>query len=301
MLKRQRSGSVVCRSCGQLVGVNDESCYHCGARYPGLWGWAPVLRRMGGDDLGFVKVTIGTCVVLYLASLLISALFVQGWSPMQGGLLSILGGSQESLFLLGSAGIDPVWRFGRWWTLLSAGWLHGSVLHIFFNMYWVRTLAPPVARLFGPGRMVIIYTVASVMGFLFSSCGLVVLDKLLPVGLTLLIAKVMGVARYTVGASAALMGLLGALVYYGRRGGSTEIGRWAWGYAILFLVFGLVMSGVDNWAHAGGFLGGWLAARVLDPLKPERLDHLVGAVICLGLTLLAILASVVTGLGVLGR
>ena len=107
------------------------------------------------------------------------------------------------------------------------------------------------------------------------------LSFVLPGGLVSILGHVMGVAQFTVGASAALMGLLGALVYYGRRGGSTEIGRWAWGYAIFFFVFGLIVPNVDNWAHLGGFLGGWLTARVLDPLKPERLDHLVGAVICL--------------------
>lgn len=293
MLKRQRSGSVVCRSCGRLVGVNDETCINCGARYPGLWGWAPALRRLGGDDLGFVTVTIGACVLLYLASLVVSALFVPGWSPMGGGFLSILSGSGQSLYLLGSSGATPFWDLGRWWTLLSAGWLHGGLLHIFFNMYWVRRLAPPVAKLYGPGRMVIIYTVSSVVGFFVSSTGPRVLAALL---------GQMPEPRFSVGASAALMGLLGALVYYGRRGGSTQVGEWAWGYAILFLVFGLVMGGgVDNWAHVGGFVGGWLAGRLLDPLKPERLDHLVGALVCLVAALLAVLASVVTGLGVLGR
>lgn len=301
MLRRQRTGSVVCRSCGQLVGVNDERCFNCGARYPALFGWAPMLRRLGGDDLGFVKITLGVCAVLYLGSLLISALFVQGWSPFSGGFLNILGADRASLFLLGSAGIQPVWGAGRWWTVLSAGWLHGSLLHIFFNMYWVRLLAPPVARLYGPGRMVILYTAASVTGFLFSSCALVLLDMVMPSGLTLLVGRVMGVAQFTVGASAALMGLLGALVYYGRRGGSTEIGRWAWGYVIFFGVFGLLVPNVDNWAHLGGFLGGWLAARLLDPLQAERLDHLVGAVICLAATLLAILASVLTGIPMVFR
>ena len=301
MFERQRSGSVVCRSCGQLVGVSDERCYNCGSRYPALWGWAPVLRRFGGDDLGFAQLTIGLCAVLYLASLLVSSLFTAGWSPMRGGFLSILGASNESLFLLGSSGIEPVWRFGRWWTVLSAGWLHGSVIHIGFNMYWVWILARPVARLYGPGRMIIVYVGSSVVGFLAGSLGPVALDLLLPGFLVRGITVVMGVPFYTVGASAALMGLLGALVHYGRRGGSTEVGRWAWGYVVLFLVFGLVIPRVDNWAHAGGFLGGWLLARLLDPMKPERLDHLATALGLLAVSLLAVLASVITGWGILAR
>ena len=277
MLGRQRSGSVVCRSCGRLVGVNDTTCYECGARYPGLWGFAPVFRRLG-EDLGFTKLTIGVCTLLYVASLLLN---VQGIGMR--GFLGILSPAPETTFLLGAAGRIPVLRYGRWWTVLSAGWLHGSLLHIFFNMYWVRTLAPPVARLYGAGRMVIIYTVGSVLGFVLSSTAPYV-------------PLIGGAAPLTLGASAALMGLLGALVYYGRRGGSSEVSRWAWGYAIFFFVFGLVAQGVDNWAHLGGFAGGWIAARLLDPLKPERIDHIVAALVCLGASALAVLASVLTAM-----
>jgi hypothetical protein len=53
------------------------------------------------------------------------------------------------------------------------------------------------------------------------------------------------------------------------------------------------MWGVDNYAHAGGFVGGYLAGMWLDPLRKERGDHLLGAVICLVLTTLAIIASMV--------
>ena len=44
----------------------------------------------------------------------------------------------------------------------------------------------------------------------------------------------------------------------------------------------LLVPGVDNWAHAGGFIGGYFCAKWLDPLKPERGDHvLIGAVLFL--------------------
>jgi rhomboid protease GluP len=67
-------------------------------------------------------------------------------------------------------------------------------------------------------------------------------------------------------------------------------------YILMLVVYGLMLPGIDNYAHAGGFGGGYLAAMVLDPLKPERIDHIVIALICLGLSLLAVIASVVTGL-----
>ena len=290
MLGRQTTGSVVCRSCGRLVGVRDARCYECGARNPSLWGWAPAFRRLG-EDLGFTWIAVGTCVFLYLTALALDPSAIRA-----GGFLGFLSPGHESGFLLGSAGSVPVLDYGRWWTVLSAGWLHGSLLHIFFNMYWVRLLAPGVARLYGAGRMVIIYVVASVVGFTLSSILPTFLKVLLPPVLARPLLGVMGDAPLTLGASAALMGLLGALIHYGRRGGSSEVGRWAWGYAVFFFIFGLVVPRVDNWAHLGGFLGGYVMGRVLDPLKPERIDHLVLALILLALSGLAIVASVITGL-----
>ena len=55
------------------------------------------------------------------------------------------------LFRFGASGAIPVFRFDRWWTIFSAGWLHGGLLHIFFNMLWVRQLAPETAELYGAG------------------------------------------------------------------------------------------------------------------------------------------------------
>ena len=59
---------------------------------------------------------------------------------------------------------------GRWWTVLSASWLHGNLLHILFNMMWVRDLGPATADVIGPARTVVVYVVAGVCGFTLSSC-----------------------------------------------------------------------------------------------------------------------------------
>jgi rhomboid protease GluP len=109
-----------------------------------------------------------------------------------------------------------------------------------------------------------------------------------------------GGARLTVGASAPIFGLLGALVCYGRRMGSSHIGATAWQYAVILFVFGLIFPGVDNYAHAGGFAGGYLAGIVLNPSRPERIDHIVIALVCLAATFAALLLSVVTALPMLG-
>jgi len=283
MFNRQRTGSVVCPSCGNLVGVNDESCYNCGRRNPGMWGFAPLLRRLG-NDFGFTPVVIGGCAVLYVLTLLAS-----GGQIGMNGLFSLLSPSSQALFLFGASGAMPVFVFGRWWTILSAGWLHGNLLHIVFNMMWVRQLGPATGQLYGASRLVIIYTVGGAMGFLLSSLA----GALLP-GVPFI-----GGASFTIGASAPIFGLLGALVRYGHRTGSSLVRGQAWSWALTLFVFGLFMPGVDNWAHAGGFAGGYLAAMWLDPLKPERADHMLIALVCLGLTFASIAASLVQGLSLL--
>jgi rhomboid protease GluP len=283
MFKRQRTGSVVCASCGSLVGVNDEQCYTCGRRNPGLWGFAPLLRRLG-NDFGFVTLVVYGCTVLYVATLLVTVLY--GGDILGGGIFGMLAPASVIARAFGASGAVPVFVDGMWWTILSAGWLHGSALHILFNMMWVRQLGPAVADIYGAARMVIIYTIAGAVGFLISS-----LAGYYLAGIPIPILRGAGT---TLGASAPIFGLLGALVHYGRRGGSSLVGGQALQYAIVLFVFGLIMAGVDNYAHAGGFIGGYAASMWLDPLKRERMDHFVGAVACLAATALAIIASLVS-------
>ena len=56
-----------------------------------------------------------------------------------------------------------------WWTVLSAGWLHGSALHILFNMMWVRQLGPATADIYGAGPHGHHLHVVERVGFLLSS------------------------------------------------------------------------------------------------------------------------------------
>src|SRR5512146_1052274 len=115
MFKRQRTGSVVCPSCGNLVGVNDERCYNCGRWNPGMWGYAPLLRRLG-NDLGFTSLVIGGCSVLYLASLVVSGRSLL----LVGGPMTFLVPSQFAIIILGASGAEPVLGLGWWWTIFSA-------------------------------------------------------------------------------------------------------------------------------------------------------------------------------------
>jgi len=241
-----------------------------------MFGFGSTLKKLG-KDLGVVEMVVGGCVLLYLLTLVTD---MQGIRA--GGMLSFLSPSTDALRRFGASGALPVIRDGRWWTVLSAGWLHGGAIHILFNMMWVRNLAPICVAIYGPSRTVILYTVSSMLGFILSTLGLFA---------PRLLAVVMGRGVLTVGASAAVFGLLGATVYAGRRGIASALGRQMWMYAIVLFVFGLVFPGVDNWAHLGGFIGGFGMGKWLDPFKREGTDHMVIALICLVATVAAIAAS----------
>jgi rhomboid protease GluP len=280
LFRRQTSGSVVCPSCGRLVGVKDERCFNCGRLRPGMLGFAPMLRNLG-DEQAITRLVVGACVALYLAMLLYD---LRGVSLTLG--FGLLAPSGISAFLFGAAGYEPVLRYGRWWTVLSAGWLHGNLLHIGFNMMFAWQLLPVVIRCYGAGRAIILYVSSSVFGFLLSTLAVFLpfqLPFLSPGGITL-------------GASAANLGMLGAMVWYGRRAGNSYLGQQMLAYAVANIAMGFAFPGIDNWAHIGGFASGWGLARWLDPAREERGDHLAIALVLLLLSALSIVASVVFGL-----
>ncbi|MGH7317870.1 MAG: rhomboid family intramembrane serine protease [Candidatus Rokuibacteriota bacterium] len=245
--------------------MDANVCFYCGARRPGLWGFGPVASRLIGR-LDFARAVMVVCVVAYVVSILLDPrAALSARSPFD-----LLSPGFGALVTLGMTGAAP-WAAGWWWTLLTAIYLHGSLLHLVFNLLWVHQLAPPVEEIFGPARLVIIFTVAGVAGFVLSN--------------------VVGLA-WTVGASGAVFGLLGAMVAYGRTRGGTfglavlrQYGQWA---AIMF-IFGFFMTGVNNWGHAGGFVGGYLAALALGHGERQRELglHRVAALAAVGLTLLA--------------
>lgn len=294
MFERQKSGSVVCPSCGKLVGVQEKECPFCGRTRPGMFGLTKAFRDLG-LDLSFSDMILWACGLVYILSLMRdpSALF-------EGGLMRMLSPSNASAELFGMTGVRQVLGEGRWWTVLSAGWIHGGLLHIGFNLYALRFLGPIAAKLYGQGRFLIIYTVASAAGFtlsvavgwgfqsIFSSMGCIagIVSLLLGPG------AIFG----SLGASAGLTGLIGALLYYGRRGGSRALAQQARTWVISILVFGILIPGIDNWAHMGGILGGYLMAKILDPLKPERTDHVIVGLICFAVSLGAVAFSVIRGL-----
>jgi rhomboid protease GluP len=235
---RQRSGSLVCAGCGKLISIDERQCPYCGKWRPGPFGFAPALRRAVGDRLDLTTGIIGTCALLYLAALALqpSAVLDGG-----GGVLGFLSPGGKALYELGMTG-GVAWQQGWWWTLVTATYLHGGLLHILFNMLWVRELVPPVAQVFGAARTFVLFNAAGAVGFLASN---------------------VASGAPSIGASGAIFGRLVALIVYGRRRGIAMLTAQAWRWALLLFVFGLLVPSVNNWAHAGGFVGGAVAATLV--------------------------------------
>src|SRR5262245_16927144 len=125
---RKRTGAVVCPNCGRLVDVNEPECPFCGRPAPGLFGYGPALQKwMSGFDLSLA--IIGVCVILYVLTLIIDP----GAILKSAGLFDILAPSTRALFVLGMTGSFAIAE-GRWWTLITAVFLHGSLLHLLFNL-----------------------------------------------------------------------------------------------------------------------------------------------------------------------
>lgn len=139
---------------------------------------------------------------------------------------------------------------GQFWRLFTPMFLHGSILHLAFNMYALFIFGPGLERHYGHGRFVALFLLAgfagNVISFMFS-------------------------AAPSLGSSTAIFGLLGAegvFLYHNQRllGGSA---RRALNNIIVIAVINFVIGlqpGIDNWGHLGGLLGGTLFAWLGGPL-----------------------------------
>ncbi len=264
---RQTQGSLVCAQCGKLIGINEPSCPYCGAWRPGLYGFAPALQRLVGQRLDFVSLIVMTCVTMYAISLLLdlSAAF------SGGGLLSIASPGTRALYQLGMTG-GIAWGQDWWWTLFTANYLHGGLLHIVFNMMWIRNLAPAATEVYGPARAFVVFNIAGVVGFYLSN-------------------EMSGAP--TIGASGGIFGLLAALIVHGRSRGSSMMTTQLWQWAGVLFLFGFLMPGINNWAHGGGFLGGWVAAQLMgfSGEQRESTGVIITALACIAVTALGIWLS----------
>ena len=265
---------MICPSCRSLINTDEARCPYCNAYRPGLWGIGPALARIFGNQIDVLTLIPAACIALFVLSLLLD---LGAALQMRGGLFGMLSPGQRPLLALGMTANLPQYQ-APWWTVLTATYLHGGLLHILFNVMWIRQLGPEVGRAYGPARFFIIFTAGGAVGFILSNAFS---------------------GAPTIGASGAIFGLFAALIVYGRwHGGSmmAMMTRQIWQWAIMLFIFGFMMSGVNNYAHAGGFIGGWVASRLLvsGSGRGEGRFAILAALILLGLTGLGFVLSVYT-------
>lgn len=273
-MRRPARKSILCPNCRKLISADEPRCPHCSIKTPGSpFKNNPLTRSWGqGDQL--VRLVIYANMGMFIFSLLISkGIMTGGFNP-----LSMLSPSPPGLAVLGATGTIMVQDAG-WWTLVSASYLHGGVLHIFFNMMAFNQIAPLITRLYGTYRFFTIFTVSGIGGFFISYLS--------------------GIA-ITVGASAALCGLIGAAIYYGKsRGGlfGQTIYKQVGGWAIGILLIGFMIPQINNSAHIGGMVFGGLSAYMLGyhEKKREGATHRIYATACMVVTILVLILALFRG------
>jgi len=255
---------ILCPRCRTLIGSEEDSCSRCGTARSAPW-WRVISWTRGAlDGDWLVSAIIAANVIYFVVSLAVSV--------MTGGISGILSPGQTSLMLLGATGTVPIDHYGRFWTLLSANYLHGGLLHLIFNVMALRQIGPWVINEYGASRMFVIYTLGGIFGFWVSY---------------------MAGVPFTIGASASVCSLIGSLLYFGKSSGGiygSSVYREVSGWVISLLVFGLIFPGINNWGHGGGILGGILCGMLLGygVRRRENSFHHLLALLC-GVATVAVL------------
>jgi len=267
--------SILCPGCRKLIGSDEPVCPYCGLARPGMYNKAGLISKML-TSFDPVKIIIYINIAFYILALLLNPSGVFSGS----GVFDLLAPSGKSLFLLGATGTVPVLQFNHYWTLISASFLHGSILHIIFNMMALAQLGPFIVREFGLYRFFNIYILTGIAGYIVS---------------------VLFGVPFTIGASASLCGLIGAIIYYGKsRGGyyGQAIFKQAMGWVAGLVIFGILISGINNWAHGGGLVSGIIFAFLMgyNEQKQETVRHRFLAYACVLITAAVLIWSVVYSL-----
>jgi rhomboid protease GluP len=262
----------MCPQCRAFITTDDKICPYCNnAVAP-----KPYVARTPSDAMGglipharFITVLIVLINTgLYIATVL---------SSMRSG-GTALDLDPRTLLDFG-AKYGPAIAAGQWWRLITAGYLHGSLLHILMNMWVLFDLGAQVEESYGGARYLVMYFVSNITGFLASL-------YLLP--------------ALSIGASAAIFGLIGGMIAMGVRE------RGSYGAAVRkvymrWAIYGLVLSlipGTDWAAHVGGLAGGFVIGFITGtPGRTAIVERIwqVAAGISLALTGLAFF-DMVTGL-----
>ena len=248
----------LCPACGTLVGATATKCHQCGASM--RFSFAAASKSLGRwmpqtSPVTYAVLTI--CCVMFGLSMVITARTHGLASPSGGplGMLTNLGGIAPDVngrlgaSLRWGGYVDQPGDFAQPWRLITAIFLHGSILHIVFNMWVLMDIGPMVEELYGSARYLFLYVASGAAGYLLSSA----------------------VGNLSVGASGSLLGLVGVLLAAttGRKSLAAQSLRSALiRWLVYIAVLGLIMRSTDNFAHLGGLASGYLLGRVMPDRQP---------------------------------
>ena len=235
----------MCPHCRAFITIKDRVCPYCNEAL------AP---KQSGESTGLLAGFIpharfNTVIILLInfGLYMATALF----SMNSGNEQAFLNLDPRTLVAFG-AKFTPLLAQGEWWRLVTAGFLHGGILHILMNSWVLFDLGAQVEEFYGASRMLVIYFVGTVLGFYASAWWSPVVS---------------------VGASAGICGLIGAMIAFGvhsRTGLGAAIRGMYIRWAIYVLVFGLLTQFTDNAAHIGGLAGGFGVAYIAGTPGPIR-------------------------------
>jgi membrane associated rhomboid family serine protease len=231
-----RETFVSCSECGRPICAECMTPAPVGQRCPEHSGQPQGVRRVSsgmrrGSFEGVGAICTKALVALNVLIYLITA--------SQGGGLNAPGGKLFNNWIL----FGPAVANGDWWRLITSAFLHASLIHIGFNMYFLWFVGSAVEQALGRGRFLLIYFVSALSG----SAGALVLTPRTP----------------TVGASGALFGLLGAALILERQR-NYVLGGSALALIVINLILSVTLSNISIGGHIGGLIGGVLCTLVLS-------------------------------------
>jgi rhomboid protease GluP len=240
----------MCPHCRAFITTSDKVCPYCGEHV----GPRAIDLRGGTQDFlaGFIPhARFNTVLILVINFGLYIATVLYSMRSGQGNVLDI---DIDTLLAFG-AKFGPLIGAGQWWRLVTAGFLHGGLMHILMNSWALFDLGAAVEEIYGTARMLVIYFVSNVTGFYLSA--------------------LWNPRAPSIGASAAICGLLGAMIGLGLRDRSS-IGDAMRGTYVRWLVFIMIISlfgRIDMAAHVGGVAGGFAVAYIAG--QPRLTDSRV--------------------------
>jgi len=237
----------MCPNCRAFITTSDRVCPYCGNQV----GPRAIERRdTGGLIGGLIPAQHFTTFLILLinVALFAASCWLSGSVPVMDDL------DGRALWILGGKLGASIWGDHEYWRLVTAGFLHGNLLHIAFNSWALFVVGSQVEEVFSTPRFLVIYFVSNLTGFFLSA------------------RLNMGAS---VGASAAVMGLIAAMVAFGHLSRSalgTQIRNQYLFWLGLNLVWGFSRgSNIDNYAHIGGFIGGFTVAWFAGtPIRSSR-------------------------------